>query len=152
MKNARKRRVVSILLIIILGTLVASLWGAIHSTIRAAAVDYAVPTIQPDADEYCPGDVVTYDVDVQVTHFPAVVQITESWCDKGVTGRCSAALSRTWNQVILEPRHITGKAARRLPVDPFFIPGDVYQMYHATIDGDLEWYILDNIRIGETCP
>lgn len=151
MKNSRKRRIISILLIIILVFLAVGVSGAARS-LRAQAVDFAVEVIQPDAEAYCPGDVVTYDVDVRVTHYPAIVQITESWCEKGLTGRCSAALSRTWNQVILEPRHITGKAVRRLPVDPFFRPGKVYQMYHATIDGNLEWYILDNIRIGETCP
>lgn len=151
MKNGRKRRAVSILLIIILAFLAVSVWGAVRS-IRAQAVDFAVKVIQPDAEAYCPGDAMTYDVDVRVTHYPAVVQITESWCEKGVTGRCSAPLSRTWNQAILEPRHITGKATRRIPVDPFFQPGEVYQMYHATIDGDVEWYVVDDIRIGDTCP
>lgn len=151
MKNGRKRRIASALLIIIVAFLAISIVGAVRS-IRAQAVDFAVEVIHPDAEAYCPGDVMSYDVDVRVTHYPAVVQITESWCEKGATGRCSAALSRTWNQVILEPRHITGKAARRIPVDPFFQPGVVYQMYHATIDGDVEWYIVDDIRIGDTCP
>lgn len=148
----RRQRVVIVALIILVAFLAAALWGAIHSTIMAASVEFTVEVIQPDAPAYCPGDSITYDVDVRVTHYPTVIQITETWCEKGLTGRCSAALSRTWNQAVLEPRQITAKASRQIPVNPFFRPGGTYQLYHAVINGRAEWYIVDDIKIKDTCP
>jgi len=152
MRAKRKRRLAIAVLIFLLTMLGVGLTVAIHSTIMAASVDFTVNVIQPDEPAYCPGDSVTYDVAVNVTHYPAVIQITETWCEKGPTGRCSAALSRSWNQAVLEPRQITAKAVRVIPVNPFFQPGQVYQLYHAVIDGRPEWYIVDNIKIKDSCP
>lgn len=151
-RNDRKRKVALIILVILSAFLLVAVLGAIHASVRAQAVKFAVDVIQPDAPAYCPGDSITYDVDVRVTHYPAVIQITETWCEKGPTGRCSAALSRSWNQAVLEPRQITAKAVRVIPVNPFFQPGQVYQLYHAVIDGRPEWYIVDNIKIKDSCP
>lgn len=152
MRAKRKRHIVIVILVILLALLAVGLTVAIHSTVMAASVEFTVKVIQPDALAYCPGDSVTYDVDVRVTHYPAVIQITETWCEKGLTGRCSAALSRTWNQAVLEPRQITAQASRPIPDNPFFQAGKTYQLYHAVIDGRPEWYIVDNIKIKDTCP
>lgn len=150
--SGRRRRVALIILGILSAFLVVTILGAIHASVRAQAVQFDVAVIQPDRPDYCPGDTLTYDVDVRVTHYPAVIQITETWCEKGLTGRCSAALSRSWNQAVLEPRQITANAVRPIPVNPFFQAGKVYQLYHAVIDGRPEWYIVDNIKIKDSCP
>lgn len=148
----RRQRVVIVALIILVAFLAAVLWGAIHSSIRAASVEFAVEVIRPHADAYCPGDVMTYDVDVTAVHYPVVLELTETWCEKGLAGRCSAALSRTWHQAVLEPRKIQAVAQRRIPADPFFRPGGTYQLYHAVINGREEWYIVDDIKIKDSCP
>lgn len=151
-RNGRKRRVALIVLVILLAFLAASVFGAVHASIDARAVAFAVRVVQPDQPAYCPGDTIVYPVDVRVTHYPAVIQITETWCEKGLTGRCSAALSRSWNQAVLEPRQITANASRMIPISPFFQAGKTYQLYHAVIDGQAEWYIVDNIKIKDACP
>lgn len=151
-RAARKRRIAITILVVLAAFLLVTVVGAIHASVRAQAVNFTVNVIQPDALAYCPGDSVTYDVDVRVTHYPAVIQITETWCEKGLTGHCSAALSRTWNQAVLEPRQITAQASRPIPDNPFFQAGKTYQLYHAVIDGRPEWYIVDNIKIKDTCP
>lgn len=93
--RARRRRVVFGVLVVLVGFLVASLWGAIHSSAGSSPVSFDVERITPNADAYCPGDTLTYSVTVTVDH-PTVLEITETWCEKGLEGRCSAALSRTW--------------------------------------------------------
>lgn len=149
---ARRRRVAIAVLVVLLAFLLVTVWGAIHASVRAQAVNFTVNVIQPDAPSYCPGDTVMYDVDVRVTHSPAVIQVTETWCEKGETGRCSSALSQSWDMAVLEPRRIQAKASRPIPVNPFFQAGKTYQLYHAVIDGRPEWYIVDNIKIKDACP
>lgn len=153
MPNTRKRRqqrTVVVVLVVLIGFLMASLWGIIRSSTEASAVVFGVERTMPNEANYCPGDTMTYTVTVSVDH-PAVLEITETWCEKGLTGRCSASLSRTWKQAALEPRQFTAQASRRIPDDPFFQPGGTYQLYHAVIDGVPAWYIVDDIKIKDSC-
>lgn len=150
-RKSRQRRAVLVILVVLIGFLTASLWGIIRTSTEASAVVFGVERTTPNEPDYCPGDTMTYTVTVSVDH-PAVLEITETWCEKGIEGRCSASLSRTWKQAALEPRLFTAEASRRIPDDPFFRPGGTYQLYHAVIDGRPAWYIVDNIHIGADCP
>lgn len=147
----RSKRIVLTLLIIVLAFLGVSLFMAMRDISRQA-VKFEQHVIYPDAEAYCPGDVMTYDVAVSVAEVPVLLTITETWCEKGLTGRCSAALSRSWNQAVLEPRQVASKAQRRIPADPFFLPGGTYQLYHLAKNGKPDWYIVDDIKIGDSCP
>lgn len=148
MKRAR-RRVIVVLAICI--TVLAVGLTAMAQDIAARPVTYGIETITPINPEVCPGDVLRYPVVIDVVEIPTVLSVVETWCQTGVNGTCSAALSRSYQLPLLEYRHVETIAVRPVPVTPFIRPGDVYEFWHAAVNGSTTGYRVVGIRIKTDC-
>lgn len=148
MKYPRRR--VIVVLVICLTVLGVGLVNMAQD-IAAKPVAYGIEIITPIETDLCPGDTLRYPIAVEVVEIPVVLSIVETWCQEGVDGMCSAALSRSYQLPLLEYRQIEAIATRIVPITPFISPGETFEFWHAAVNGSTTGYRVKPIRIRMDC-
>lgn len=146
----RPRRRVVVVLVVCLAVLVVGL-VSMAQDIAAKPVAYGIEIIAPLNPDVCPGDVLRYPVVVDVVEIPTVLSIVETWCEAGINGMCSTALSRSYQLPLLEYRHVEAVATRVVPVTPFIRSGETYEFWHAAVNGSTTGYRVKPIHIKTDC-
>lgn len=145
----RHRRRMLVLLIAALALLAWLIWGMVVD-LRSRPVSYQVQRIPPANPYLCPGDALRYEVSLDVSRVPVVLEITETWCRIGLGGVCLRAT--VYHVPVLEPRSVYALASREMPESDFFKPGDVVEFWHATTDGkNISGYIVGPVTIRDNC-
>lgn len=119
--------------------------------IAARPVSYAITVIEPENPDVCPGDALRYPLTVDVVEIPALLSVAETWCRAGIDGVCSTSLTRSYQLPLLEYRHIETVAVRIVPQSSFFVPGQIYEFWHAAANSDTTGYIVRPVRIRTDC-
>jgi hypothetical protein len=107
--------------------------------------------IPPTESQLCPGDNLTYSVEVEITHFPGVATISENWCRAGESGPCSNTLAKTRSIPLAAYRKVAGSPSVPIPMSSFFNKPGPYEYWHVAVNGKSDGYIVP-FMIREDCP
>lgn len=90
MTNGKRRRAMAILLVLCL-LLIAGIGAQIWMSLTRTAVQYGASVITPTPSEVCPGDVISFPVDITIEHGNSISRVTEGWC-RATDGICPKTL------------------------------------------------------------
>lgn len=148
----RRRRKGALILLVLIVLLLSWLVYGMISDLRSRPVSYRVQTIRPVNSWLCTGDVLRYEVEVEVRDVPVVLSIVEAWCQSGTSGICAQSLTREYKLPILAPRYVYTIASRPVPESTWFQPNREYEFWHATTnDGNTTGYVVKPIFIRDNC-
>ncbi len=125
MTNGKRRRMMALLLLLcllLIAAIVVQMWLSLTQT----AVDYGETFIAPDKAAVCPGDTITFPVDITIDHGNSVSRVTEGWCR--ADGICPNTLQNTPSYYNFTTPYRTSATARR--TIPDVSPGP-WQLRHC---------------------
>lgn len=126
MTNGRRKRVMTVILVLCLLLIFGigvQMWTSLY---QQQAVQYGATFISLSQSEVCPGDTITFPVDITIDRGNSVSRVTEGWCRED--GICPRTLQETpvYYNFILP--YSTSATARR--VIPDVSPG-AWQLRHC---------------------
>ncbi len=127
MTNGKRRRMMTVLLVFCLLLIVAigtQMWSSLY---RQRAVEYGEQFIVPVPAEVCPGETITFPVDITIEQGNSVSRVTEGWCrEDGICPRVLQEIPVYYN--FITP-YSTSATARRVIPDSL-TPG-AWQLRHC---------------------
>lgn len=149
-----KRGTALFLLVVVITCLGIILFGMVQD-ILVGGVAYT-PIIPPNTTSpVCPGDPISYTVSADALNLqlPVIVTTSEVWCKSGADGRCLYRAATSVTYPIMQERSIKGATAVRIiPDDPWFVPGETVELWHATeANNKTTGYRVYPVTIGENC-
>ena len=155
-RSGRHRRHMLILLAGTLALLVWLIYGMI-ADLRSRPLSYHIEYARPVNPYLCPGDMLRYEVAVEVDEVPASLVVVESWCEPRTAGVCNQATTREYRLGVLRPRQVYAMANRVMPDGEFFrVPGRELEFWHTTTTTTnagvtVTGYIVGPVVIRDNC-
>jgi hypothetical protein len=128
MTNGKRRRMMTLLLVFCLLLIVAigvQMWSSLY---RKHAVGYGEQFIAPIPAEVCPGETISFPVDITIDRGNSVSRVTEGWC-RATDGICPRTLQEAPVYYNFITPYSTSTTARRV-IPESLTPG-AWQIRHC---------------------
>ena len=113
MTNGKRRRMMTLLLLLCL-LLIVAIMAQMWVSLTRTAVEYGETIITPDKTDVCPGDVITFPVDITIERGNSVSRVTEGWCrEDGICPRVLQEAPVYYN--FIAPYSTSATARRTVP-------------------------------------
>jgi hypothetical protein len=127
MTNGNRRRVMTMLLLICL-LLIAAIGVQMWLALTQTAIKYGEQFITPVPAEVCPGETISFPVDIAIKHGNSVSRVTEGWC-RAEDGICPKTLQEPPVYYNFITPYVTSATAQRVIPDDLS-PGP-WQLRHC---------------------
>ena len=127
MTNGKRRRMMTVLLVfclLLIVTIGVQMWSSLY---QQRAVEYGAQFITPEPAQVCPGETISFPVDITIERGNSVSRVTEGWC-RATDGICPRTLQEAPVYYNFITPYVTSATARR--VIPDVSPG-AWELRHC---------------------
>jgi len=143
------RRGVGVLIVAMMATITMLLYSILsNAQSQSLVVSYGSIIYTPDQSEYCPGEIMTFPVDLQVSpdSLPSIRNVVEAW-RRDSDGVVLESTGRSFSVPLIQPMDLTITARRTVPD----VKAGVYWLDHVSENGVTSGYTVGPVRIKD-CP